>query len=56
MDLYIFEKLVRARDDIFYQSGKKEWTIEWIGFLYEGGILGLCFKWYAEVSSIWILH
>lgn len=49
MDPYIFEKLVRVRDDIFYQ-GKKEWTVELV--FYMGGKLGLCFKLYADVSSI----
>lgn len=50
MDPYIFEKVVRATDDVFCQQGKKEWTVELVFCM--GGKLGLYFKLYAEVSSI----
>lgn len=36
MDPYVFEKLVIARDGIFLQQGKKEWTVELV--VYMGGI------------------
>lgn len=49
MDPYIFEKLLGARDGIFYPQGKKMWTVELV-FLY-GGKLDFYFRPYAEINS-----